>query len=676
MRARTSWLVLVAVGAVVGAGAPAQAATRLAVTRVGAPPATAVAGSSFTVAGRLANPGRRAVRVATSVTLRRTARSRAVHRVGAGRALSVPARGTRAFRIRVVVPRLPVGRSYALVVCVRPVERAGRVCRGAARTVLIVAAAAGGGSGVAPAAGSGAGPGSGPGSGAGSGSGGAAPGTGETGQSGATGAGGATGATGSSGPTGPAGPAFTPGARSGGDTLFPTIGNGGYDALRYDLALDYVPATKVLQGVATMTARATQGLSSFSLDLEDFLTVTSVRVDGVAASFAREPKELVVTPAAGIPSGQEFTVVTTYGGVEQPVIDPDGSEEGWVPTADGATVLNEPIGAQGWFPGNNTPADKALYDLRITVPEDRVALGNGRLVSNTVAGGRRTFHWREDSPMATYLTTASIGDFSLDVDTTTNPARPFALAIDNGYSAANRATAVAEQGRAPAMLDFFARTYTPYPFTSAGAVVESSDVGYSLETQTKPTYPSATIGVATISHENAHGWFGDSVSPRVWKDIWLNEGMTEFSSWLWQEREDGGMTTKQRFDANYLPSPVFWKVPPAAPPTAADIFDTDAMYTRGAMVCEALRQILGEATFLTVQRAWLTEHRHGNGTTAEWIATVERLGGKDPAKLDTFFQEWLYTSYPRGLELRPGINPSNFDTYVPGNGLGTPGLPR
>jgi len=43
-----------------------------------------------------------------------------------------------------------------------------------------------------------------------------------------------------------AAPGFTPGARSLGDSLFPTIGNGGYDARHYDLDLNYAVVTKRL----------------------------------------------------------------------------------------------------------------------------------------------------------------------------------------------------------------------------------------------------------------------------------------------------------------------------------------------------------------------------------------------------------------------------------------------
>jgi hypothetical protein len=79
------------------------------------------------------------------------------------------------------------------------------------------------------------------------------------------------------------------GARSAGDRLFPQIGNGGYDALHYDLRLAYDPATKILDGRATMTARATQRLRASGLDLQGF-EVTSVSVDGgPRRSRARRP---------------------------------------------------------------------------------------------------------------------------------------------------------------------------------------------------------------------------------------------------------------------------------------------------------------------------------------------------------------------------------------------------
>ena len=66
--------------------------------------------------------------------------------------------------------------------------------------------------------------------------------------------------------------------------------------------------------------------------------------------------------------------------------------EGWIPacyplnppqTCDGAFVVNEPMGAQSWFPSNNYPTDKATFDTLITVPNAKTALGVGELAART-----------------------------------------------------------------------------------------------------------------------------------------------------------------------------------------------------------------------------------------------------------------------------------------------------
>jgi hypothetical protein len=63
------------------------------------------------------------------------------------------------------------------------------------------------------------------------------------------------------------------GGSSSGDPYFPGLGNTGYDALSYDLALRYRLETQALRGTAVIRIRTTRALSSFNLDLRD-LTVS------------------------------------------------------------------------------------------------------------------------------------------------------------------------------------------------------------------------------------------------------------------------------------------------------------------------------------------------------------------------------------------------------------------
>ena len=108
-------------------------------------------------------------------------------------------------------------------------------------------------------------------------------------------------------------------------------------------------------------------------------------------------------------SGKAFTVRVDYAGSPTPVIDPDGSLDGWILTTDGAVVLNEPQGTPTWFPVNDNPRDKATFDYAITVPEGITALANGVLRSSATSGGKTTWAWRESSPLAPYLATATNG---------------------------------------------------------------------------------------------------------------------------------------------------------------------------------------------------------------------------------------------------------------------------
>lgn len=209
-----------------------------------------------------------------------------------------------------------------------------------------------------------------------------------------------------------AGDNYQPGAPGLGDPYYPLDGNGGYNVARYLLDLSYDPATDVLAGTATIRARATHNLSSFNLDL-DGLNVRSVTVDGEEASYIRSGKELTVTPEDGIRNGADFETKVKYDGVPRLLSDQFGPS-GFFHTDDGSLVIGQPHVAATWFPANDHPLDKAAFTFRITVPEGLEVLANGVLVKHGSEDGKATWTWRADEPMATYLATASVGQFELN----------------------------------------------------------------------------------------------------------------------------------------------------------------------------------------------------------------------------------------------------------------------
>ena len=426
-----------------------------------------------------------------------------------------------------------------------------------------------------------------------------------------------------------------------GDPFYPDAGNGGYDVAAYDLELDYSPRSRKLEGRATIGATAEVALDRFNLDLRPQMKARSVTVDGAPArSEATGSQELEITPAAPIAAGAAFTVVVEYGGKPKAVKDPDGTTEGWIATKDGAFAPNEPQGSPSWYPCNDHPSDKALFSISLTVPRGLQAISNGELRGREKHGKRKTWRWRETQPMATYLATAAIGDF--DLSRSDSAPAPSLYAVDPAIlrETRNAKRKAKPLERTPNVTRWLAGRVGAYPFSTNGGIVDRvPDFPYALETQTRPIYTSLPSELLVV-HEIAHQWFGNSVTPASWGDIWLNEGFATFAEFLWEE-ERGDESAAKIFNQLYA-TPAdegrFWNPPPGDPGAAKHLF-ARSVYTRGAMTLQALREKVGDDTFFSIVRDWVAEHAYGNATTAEFVALAERESGRE---LDDFFQVWLY----------------------------------
>jgi aminopeptidase N len=452
----------------------------------------------------------------------------------------------------------------------------------------------------------------------------------------------------------------TPGAPGVGDDYYPGYGNGGYDVSHYDLRLKYTPATDVLQGSATITARPTQELSSFNLDFA--MTPSSVLVNGAPARFARAGTELTVTPVAPLATGALTTVVVTYAGVPSQ-IKVDGYTA-WLRTADGALAVNEPESAAWWFPSNDHPTDKATFDISVAVPDGTEVVSGGVLTRRSSQLGWTRWNWRSAKPSATYLAFLAIGQYEIDTATAPNGLPLVTAYADNLGPSEGAAKASVE--RTGEIIDFESSQFGPYPFEAEGGLVASGPIGFSLETQTRPVYTprgfTAGANTSLIAHELAHQWFGDDVSVAKWRNIWLNEGFATYAQWLWSDHQGEG-TPQELFDYNYASIPAddpFWQVLPGDP-GADDLFD-GAVYTRGAMALQALRRAVGDDTFFAILKTWTHDRQYGVGEITDFIALAKQISGQP---LDALFNAWLFTRGRPVVSPATGVAPSAARTTVP-----------
>ncbi|MDN5745018.1 MAG: M1 family metallopeptidase [Nocardioidaceae bacterium] len=429
------------------------------------------------------------------------------------------------------------------------------------------------------------------------------------------------------------------------DPYWPQDGNAGTDALHYDIDVRYDLATGQLRGTTTITMRATARLKRFSLDL--LVPVTRVRVDDEPATSTKpDDHELLITPASAIAKGQRFDVEVRYAG-RPGELAYDG-ESNWLADRSEVVTMNEPHMSPWWFPANDHPGDKATFDIAVSVPKSNVVISNGDQVADKVRGGWRHTRWQMSDPMATYLAFFAAGDFIIEKGTSAGGI-PYLNAVSRGLPADERANALQVLRRSGAITDWLVQRLGPYPFDSTGGVVTALDVGFALENQSRPTYGD-WIYPSVVVHELAHQWFGDSVSVRQWRDIWLNEGFASYLEAAYAAAHDGPSVNQWLHERYRAECPratsKFWKLD-LSDPGAEDVF-AQPVYDRGALVLGALRNRIGAGTFDDLLRGWVREHAEDNVSVAQFEKRAAQVAGED---LSGFFDAWLRSGRaPAGVE--------------------------
>src|SRR5215813_5023995 len=507
--------------------------------------------------------------------------------------------------------------------------------------------------------------------------------------------------------------------------VYPETGNGGYRSLHTDVRLVYDAASnRFLAGNhVTLTDRATQCLTSFSLDFErrsvnasagPDMTVTSVTVNGRRAAF-----RFVQPTYPGDPRGQndpdprahEASQLNPVGGPKHNPLPPactpeltststagQNSKNGTqcpanklvitpgAPIGDGAVfsvtvaytgrpgVHNDGDGTtEGWFRSNQPKGDGG------SVAAGKTVLANGVLVSRThhppdgqFPGGSVTWHWHSPAPVASYLVEDSVGSY--DLTELTRGGIKFYQAQASSLSAARKAKNRAIMNKQPDITRFESRFSGRFPFTSDGVVVGRPPASFEEEMQTMITFAGGKIDTDTLYHENMHQWWGDHVTEASYNLTFFKEGMATFAEFLFAARRAqahaGGPGSRagrrafqrslvRQFNKTYANKGRFWTAAPSNP-TPHGVFSGSATYERPGVAYIALRQILGKSNYVQALRE--VQRRYGGGVITE-------------AQLEAVFHRLLPTRNPACHSRLDQFFRQWFDTaYQPGGGARRPDI--
>ena len=429
------------------------------------------------------------------------------------------------------------------------------------------------------------------------------------------------------------------------DPYLPEIGNFGYRVSRYELDLEYKVAINRLSGTATITAVTLAALRTFTLDLSNALSVAKVSVNGRRpAHFRSSDGKLHIALHQPLPAGAAMTIAVRYGGTPRPIRSYWG-EVGFEELSEGVLVAGQPNGASSWFPCDDHPSAKASFHIQISTESPYYALANGELLSRRVRAGTTTWTYEQAEPTSTYLMTLQIGPYDRH--------RMAKNGVQMHAVLPNRLRDNFDQDFAdqPKMMKLFVKLFGPYPLASGyTVVVTDDDLEIPLEAQGISIFGAnhcdgSGSAERLIAHELAHQWFGNSVTAKRWRHIWLHEGFACYAEWLWSEHS-GGRTADEwarHYYQRLVDSPQDLLL---ADPGPRDMFD-DRVYKRGALTLHVLRQRIGDESFFALLRDWTARYRHSTAVTDDFTGLAANYAHES---LRPLWDGWLYSLKVPALE--------------------------
>lgn len=429
-----------------------------------------------------------------------------------------------------------------------------------------------------------------------------------------------------------------------------------YDITTYDWTVKILPETKRLESSMTIDFTMQENQDTILLDLQRVLNVRTIEAD-LPVKWKHKRDLLYVVFSEELAEGTAASITIKYDGKPTNL-----SKEGpiqWKEDQNGKPWIStqtEGIGAHFMM-----PCKELLYDepeqciIRVQVPQDLMAVANGKLDSVTSAGTFKTYHWSVNNPINIYNISFNIGDF-VKIEKPYTDINGNDQVVDIFSLRQNVEPASSFYDQTTVHLEALENLYGVFPWWNDGCKIVQSTLGRSaMEHQSaismgsimsndfQPRQDSLHINT-TLTHELAHEWWGNLVTGYDYADMWLHEGFATYSEALVIEKlyEPAYYNFYIRRFARFIENARPILKPRGVRYNSWVSHKDGDIYNKGALLLHTIRrQLNDDPLFFSLLRSALSEFEKQNITSEQFVSFFSIKAGQD---LKPLFN--LYLKYP------------------------------
>ncbi len=298
-----------------------------------------------------------------------------------------------------------------------------------------------------------------------------------------------------------------------------------------------------------------------------------------------------------------------------------------------------------WFPCHDFPNEKATSDVTATVDERYAVLSNGKLIGVTKNTKEKTatYHWKETKPHASYLIMVAGGEYTILRD------KAGKLPLEYYVYPEDTLNARIAFKETPAMIQFFNRKIGfSYPWEKYAQIILQDHFGGMENTSATTLTDLGTVydarariddsPTSLLAHELAHQWWGDVVTCKDWRHIWLNESFASYFDPLYLEYSKGEDEFAYTMFNNQQAGIRVDTARGRKPIVSVGSYGEN-VYPRGSAVLHMLRFVLGDTLFWKSMNHYITKYQFQPVETNDLKNAIEEATGQN---LYWFFDEWVY----------------------------------